>query len=202
MEQKLPVKDADNELIIKFSNALKKQGIYEGADCYYIDENFKLPFFKVPKAYKKEQPSDPDIHYIFVDIDDNPPFLEKEEYTVQGNYVHEHIANADSAAELVKKLYTGEYVEVAIVYPDRQAAFYLKNQGDPEGNVGVLMNNVSTIIECLSNAKEGGHMHRIFSPAYPYNLQFGLGKQQVLPNIEVYAVSSVFAEHPEFYVLK
>lgn len=202
MEHKLLVKDVDNELIIRFSNALKQQGIYEGADYYYIDENINLPFFKIPKPYKKEQPTDPDVHYIFVDIDKNPPFLEKEEYTVYGNYVHEHIPNADSAAELVKLLYTGEYVEVAIVYPDRRAGFFLKNQGEPEKNVNILMENAGIIVDCLSNAKAGGHMHRIFSPAHPYNLQFGIGEQHKLQGYEIYAVSSVLAEHPEFYILK
>lgn len=202
MEHKLLVKDSDNPLIIKFSEALYKQGLTDGCDCYYIDEDFRLPFFKIPKPYKKESPTDHDVEYIFVDVDDNPPFLENEEYTVQGNYVHEHTPNADDAAELVKKLYTGEVVEVAIIYPDRKASFFLNNTGDHKKNVEVLLKNADTIISHLKTCVPGGHSHVLFTPAYPFNLNLGLEEGRRIAGCELYAVSAVFSEHPEYYVLK
>ena len=202
MEQKLLVRDSDNQLIHKLSQALKEQGIYEGADYYYVDDNFKLPFFKIPKDYKKETPSDPDVHYIFIDIDNNPPFGGNEEYTVQGNYLHEHLSSAHSASQLVKRIYTGEYVEVALILKDRQASCFLKNQGDPQKNVGLFMENIDYIFECLKNPRAGGHMHQVFALSAPYFLNYSLGEQQMFEGYSAYAVSSVFAEHPEYYILK
>lgn len=73
MEKEMLCATSDNALVKKFSEALVKQGINEGAQYYYTDDDFHLPFFKIPKAYKKESPDDPDIHFVFVDVDSNPP---------------------------------------------------------------------------------------------------------------------------------
>ncbi len=201
MEQRLLVKNSDNELIIKFSNALIKQGISEGVDCYYIDEGCKYPFFKIPKAYKKENEGDPDVHYAFVDIDDNPPFAEKEEYTVFGNYHHDHFADADKAAELVKKLITGEIAEVALVLKDAIATAFLENTGDPQKNAEKLMAHFNQLMEYIKGARQGGHHHMLFAPSHPYCLYYELAKQQMFEGYNAYAVSSILAEHPEFYIL-
>lgn len=201
MEQKLLVKDSDNLLIHKFSQVLLVQGITEGAECYYIDDNFRLPFFKIPKAYKKEAESDPDVHYAFVDIDDNPPFLEKEEYTVHGNYHHQHIANAEDAALLVKKLITGETCEVALILKEAIAVTFMENTGDPKTNVDNFMAHFEHIMKCIKSSQRGGHQHGIFKASYPYYLYYGLEKQQMFDGYKAYAVSSILAEHPEYYIL-
>ena len=202
MEQQFLVKDTDDKLIIKFSEALKAHGIYEGAEFYYTDDNLSLPFFKIPKDYKKEEPNDPDVHYIFVDVNDNSPFSGSEEYTVSGNYAHEHIANVDNAVDLVKKLLSGEIVEVALVLKDRYACYFLTNRGDPKENVNAMASNLEVIKDCLQNASTTVHIHRFPSFAQPYSLVYGGGDTRQIPNTEIYFVSSVFAEHPEFYIVK
>lgn len=142
MEREMLCANSDNALVKKFSEALVKQGVAEGAQYYHTDDDFHLPFFKIPKAYKKESPDDPDVHFVFVDIDSNPPVLAKEEYTVHGNYVHEHIADADRAAALVAQLLKAEMVEVAIVYPDRMTGFFVNNTGDPQKML-ILLEKIS-----------------------------------------------------------
>ena len=201
MEQKFLVKDSENNLIHKFSESLIKQGITDGADCYYTDENCRFPFFKIPKAYKKENENDPDTHYAFVDIDDNPPFIEKEEYTVFGNYHHDHIADPDKAAILVKKLITGEICEVALVLKDGIASTFMENTGDPQKNVDNFMAHFEKLMEYLRNAQQGGHHHMIFMPSHPYYLYYELAKQKMFDGYNAYAISSILAEHPEFYIL-
>ena len=205
MEREMLCANSDNALVKKFSEALVKQGVTEGAQYYYTDDDFHLPFFKIPKAYKKESPTDPDVHFVFVDIDSNPPVLAKEEYTVHGNYVHEHIADADKAAELVVQLIKAEMVEVAIVYPDRMAGFFVGNTGDPEKNVGIIAENFETIKGYLENdmaAMNGGHMHTLFPKIFPKYLQYGPTTKHRIPGINIYLVSSVLAEHPEFYIIQ
>jgi hypothetical protein len=201
METKLLVKDSDNELIHKFSKALLDQGIVDGADCYFISDNNQLPFFKIPKNYKKENENDPDVHYVFVDIDDKPPFLGCEEYTVFGNFHHDHIPNAESAAELVKKLISGELCEVALVFEYAKAATFMKNTGDPQKNVDNFMEHYADLEKHIKSAVVGGHHHVIFMPSFPHNLYYCVGKQEMFQGIQAYVVSSILAEHPEFYIL-
>ena len=196
---------SSNPLVKKFSQALIKQGITEGARYYYTNDNYSLPFFKIPKAYKKESPNDPDVHYIFVDVGTNPHGLAKEEYTVYGNYVHEHISDADKAAELVLKMLKAETVEVAIVYPDRMAGFFVANTGDPEKNVNIIADNFANIkvyLEEDMTTMNDGHMHALFPNIFPKYLQYGPTTKHRIPGINIYLVSSVFAEHPEFYIIQ
>lgn len=196
---------SDNQLIKKFSEALVKQGITEGTQFYYTDDDFHLPFFKLPKAYKKESPDDPDVHYVFVDVDTATHGLNKGEYTVHGNYVHEHIADADRAAALVAQLLKAEMVEVAIVYPDRMAGFFANNTGDPQKNVDIIGENFREIkgyLESDMAALRGGHMHTLFPKIFPNYLQYGPSAQHRIPGISIYLVSSIIAEHPEFYVIQ
>ena len=205
MEREMLCADSDNALVKKFSEALVRQGVTEGAQYYYTDDNYHLPFFKIPKAYKKESPSDPDVHYVFVDVDSNPPGTAKEEYTVHGNYVHEHIADADKAAEFVLQLIKAEMVEVALVHPDRMAGFFVANTGDPEKNVGIIAENFTTIkgyLESDMAALNSGHMHVLFPKIFPKYLQYGPTTKYWIPGINIYLVSSVIAEHPEFYIIR
>ena len=202
MEKELLCTSSDNQLIKKFSQALLELGIKDGARHYYTTENCRYPFFKIPKAYKKENPDDPSVHYAFVDIDDDPPFSD-EEYTVFGNFVHEHFDNPEQAAELVSKLLSGEVVEVAIVYPDRMAGFFVKNTGDPQKNVDIIAENFESIKPHLDTdvaVMNGGHFHSLFEKSFPYSLQYGPSTDHVLSGISIYMVSSVLAEHPEYYV--
>ncbi len=204
MEKELLCTSSDNRLIKKFSQALLERGIKDGARYYYSDENCRYPFFKIPKAYKKENLDDPSVHYAFVDIDDDPPFSE-EEYTVFGNFVHEHFNDPGKAAELVSGLLSGEIVEVAIVYPDRMAGFFVKNTGDPQKNVDIIAENFESIKPRLDmdvSAMSGGHWHSLFERAFPYSLQYGPSTEHVLNGISVYMVSSVLAEHPEYYIIQ
>ena len=201
METKLLCADSDNQLIKSFSEALIKQGITEGAQFYYVDSNMHLPFFKIPKAFKKETPEDPSIHYVFVDVDEA-----QYEYTVCGNYVHEHISDEDRAAELEAKLLNAEIVEIAIVYPDRMAGFFVNNTGDPQANVDIIGKNFGEIKEHLEfniYTLQGGHLHTLYTRAFPYYLQIGpTAARHKLPGISIYLVSSVLAEHPEFYIIQ
>ena len=205
MEKENLCMSSDNQLIKKFSEALVKQGITDGTQFYYTDDDFHLPFFKLPKAYKKESPDDPDVHYVFVDVDTATHELNKGEYTVHGNYVHEHIADADRAAELVVQLLKAEMVEVAIVYPDRMAGFFVNNTGDPQKNVDIIGENFREIkgyLESDMAALRGGHMHTLFPKIFPNYLQYGPSVQHRIPGISIYLVSSIIAEHPEFYVIQ
>ncbi len=201
MEKELLVFASNNQRIKDFSALLKKSGIDAGSDYYYeFDNGSGDPFFKIPKAYKKERDGDPDVHYIFVDVNDR-------EYTVTGSFTHEHFANASDAISLVKGLYTGEIVEVAIVFPQQKAACFANNTGDPADNVAILANQAAAnyIMAELSSPlvrQGGGHLHKYFEKTYPYNMMFVTAPQQRIEGVEIYLVSSVLAEHPEFYVVK
>ena len=203
MEQKHLCAQTDDEMIRNFSQALLAHGVTDGADCYYTDEEYPYPFFKLPKAYKKESPTDPDTHYVFVDVEEKTG-PHGGEYTVQGNYVHEHIPDADRAANLVADLLRGAIVEVALVYPDRFAGFFVGNTGDPQKNVDIISEHADEILGFLKDAAglRGGHMHVLFSRAHPNKLQFGPTTSHRIAGVSIYLVSSVLAEHPEFYVIQ
>lgn len=206
MEQEYLVENSKNNLIIDFSNALKKAGILEGSDVYYDGENYNYPFFKIPKKYKKEEPTDPDVHYVFVDVVEEG--LNGIEYVVCGNFTHEHCVDVESAVTLVKGLLTGEIVEFALVFPMHKAAFFMKNTGDPEQNVNSILEDDESVkfimgeINSPLNQNFGMHLHKIFTKVYPYYIYVEPGKQDKIPDVQIYAVSSVFGEHPEYYVIK
>ena len=200
MEKENLCSKSDSQLIKALAETLVKYGITEGSDVYYTDEDYNLPFFKIPKAYKKETPDDPDVHYIFIDVNDSML-----EYTVHGNYVHEHIDDADKAVELVMQLLNAEVVEVAIVYPDRIAGFFVNNTGDPQANVDIVVENFETIkyhIDRDLGNFNGGHMHVLFQTAATNYFMYGPTTRHRLQGINIYLVSAVFAEHPEFYVIQ
>ena len=205
MEKEMLCANSNNALVKRLSEALLKHGVTEGAQVYYEDDDYHLPFFKIPKAYKKESPDDPDVHYVFVDVDTATHGLNNGEYTVHGNFVHEHIADADRAAELVAQLLRAEVVEVAIVYPDRMAGFFVNNTGDHQKNVDIIGENFAYIkgyLERDMDVLRGGHMHTLFPQIFPNYLQYGPTTKYRIPGINIYLVSSVFAEHPEFYIIQ
>ena len=197
MEKIIPCASCDNQMIKDMSDVLTEIGITDAANYYESDEYGK-PYFKIAKAFKKETEDDPDFWYIYVDVDDN-------EYTVHGRYVHEHFGGANRAAMLVAGLLTGSTVEVALVFPDRMAGFFLQNTGDPAKNVKVIDDNAEDIMKHLNSpmaASPNLHGHVLFSPAFPYYLQYGGGRQPQIEGVTIYLLSSVFGEHTEYYVIQ
>ena len=185
-------------MIKELSAALKESGIEDGYQYYYDSPDYSVPYFKIPKAFKKETEDDPDYHYLYIDVGDN-------EYTVHGSYIHEHLGGVAQVIFLVNNLLNGVVVEVALVYPDRVAGFFVLNQGSPEKNVGVINDNVDTIMGYVNSpigASPNAHIHTLFSPAHPYTLLCGGLRRPQLQGVTIYLVSIVFAEHPEYYIIK
>ncbi len=204
MEKERKISESGHAAMQALSAKLKEAGVFEGSDVYYEDENFADPFMKIPKAYKKENENDPDVHYIFVDVGEGPAGME---YTVTANFVHEHIPGAADAATLINGLLTGEIVELALVYEDMKVSFYMKNTGDHEKNVQYLAGDKETadyVLEHMNNPMvQAGqvHQHLIFPKNYPYSLMYENAGRHVLPGVKVYVVSAIFGEHPEYYVM-
>ena len=201
METKLLVKDSDNELIHELSKALIEQGITDGSDCYYISDNYGIPYFKLPKAYKKENENDPDFHHVFIDVEEKIGSPNGKEFSVYGTYHHEHYMNASKAAENAKGLLSGEICEVALTIGNKQASLFMINCGDPQKNVDELMSDFENIYKQLTEGKAGGyHIHWIYQKTFPNNLLLQFNARKDLPNYNAYATCSVLAEHPEFYI--
>ncbi|MCH5160104.1 MAG: hypothetical protein J1F66_04560 [Clostridiales bacterium] len=197
MERSHPCTTTDNEMIKDMSIALLKCGIDEGANYYEADE-YSKPYFKISKKFKKESDNDPEVCYIYIDVDDA-------EYTVHGRYIHEHLSHENKAVNLVLGLLSGAIAEVVLVFLNKMAGFFLLNTGDPEKNVNVINDNAETIMEHLSSRMASApnvHGHIIFSAAFPYYLQYGGGRQPQIEGVQIYMLSSVFAEHPEYYIIQ
>ena len=64
MEEKLLCKDCDNELIKDLSVELVEAG-YKDGEYYFKSSDYRCPFFKISKHFKKEREIDPEIQYIF-----------------------------------------------------------------------------------------------------------------------------------------
>lgn len=204
MEKELLVKDSNSKGIKNLSNALKNGGIKLGFDVYYMDENCDFPFFKIPKKYKKESENDPPVHYVFIDVDESDMGVE---YTVSGSFSHEHSCDLDCVIKLVKGLLTGDIVEVALVYKFAKATFFLPNTGDPQTNVNFLSQDkelINKVMDTLNNPMlvSRTHLHVPSAKLFPYNLLCKAGPQQQIEGVEIYLVSSVLAEHPEYYIIK
>ena len=197
MEKKIACKTSDNQMILDLSKVLVECGI-DAAKNYYQADEYHVPYFKIPKQFHKEANDDPDVVYLFVDVDDN-------EYTVHGRYIHEHIGNERQVANLVMGLLSGAIAEVALVYPDRMAGFFMMNTGAPEKNIKVIDDNADYIMEHLFSplaSMSNVHGHMIFSAAHPYYLQYGASRQPQIQGVQVYMLSAVFGEHTEYYVIK
>ena len=204
MEKQYLCESSDNEMIKKFSDALIKKGIIEGSKYYYIDDNFSFPFFKLPKPYQKENDNDPDVHYVFVDVDNSKTHSPYGEYTIQCNFIHEHISDVNLAVELVYGILKEEIVEVAIIFPNYFAGFYMKHTGDHEKNVNFINDNFDFIGDCLKSITNltSGHMHKLFPKISPYYIHYGPSTEHKLSGASIYMVSSILAVHPEYYIIK
>ena len=201
MEQKLLVKDSEDALIHELSQALLSEGVTEGADCYYISDGYGVPFFKIPKAFKKEDENDPDFYHVFIDVEKKPGSLTSKEFSVYGSYHHEHFTKASDAAICTKQLLTGVLCEVALVIGHRQASLFMLNTGDPKANVDGLMSDFENIYKQMSEGKPGNyHFHTYYTKTFPYYLLLDYNPQKDI-NQNAYALSSILAEHPEFYIL-
>ncbi len=201
MEKVFKVKDSTNNLIIEFSRALKKAHILDGCDLYYEDENYHCPFFKIPKPFLKEHKNDPDVHYIFVDI-------EEKEYTVHGNYAHEHVTDINNAIFWVSALLKGFVVEYALVINGRQASCFIKNTGDPKKNVDYIANDKKSCLYIMDimNKKmppQGSHLHIYFEKSFPgYLMLKTIPMNEILNKYSIYMISAQFGQHPEYYLIQ
>ena len=194
MEEKLLCKDSDNELLKNLSTALVDAG-FEDAK-YYYDKNYHCPYLKISKPFKKENDNDPETHYIFIDVNMN-------EYTVMFNIHHEHISSVEETVELVKKIYNGEVVDVALVHYGKVASTFALNTGDPKKNIEVLSKNLSIYESYFSSEALGMfHMHYNSSFTFPYVLKIERTDRFNLGNFNSYFSSDVFAEHVEYYINK
>ena len=197
MEKALSCATTDNQMIRDMSTVLAELGI-DGADTYYEADEYSKPYFKIAKKFKKETENDPDVCYIYIDVDDM-------EYTVHGRYLHEHISNEKRAANLALGLLSGAIAEVALVFPNKMAGFFILNTGDPAKNVKVIDDNAEEIMKHLNSpmaSMSNVHGHIIFSAAFPYNLQYGGGRQPQIEGVQIYLLSAVFGEHTEYYVIQ
>lgn len=197
MERKIACSTTDNQMILDMSKVLIECGIDEGQYYYEADE-YSVPYFKISKQFKKETDNDPDKVYLFIDVNET-------EYTVHGRYIHEHIGNERRVANLVIGLLEGSIAEVALVFPNKMAGFFMLNTGDPAKNVKVIDDNAEQIMEHLSSPlanMANVHGHIIFSAAHPYYLQYGASRQPQIEGIQVYLLSSVFGEHTEYYGIR
>ena len=196
MEKAISCATAENSKIKELATILGKLGM-DGCENYYEADEYSVPYFKLPKKFKKETDNDPDDCFVYVDVGD--------EYTVHGRYLHEHLQTAQQAARLAYELWTGAIVEVVLVFPDRMAGFFLPNLGAPEKHIKVIDDNVEYIMEQLNSPMASSmnfHGHLLFSASSPYFLQVGASRQPQIEGVTVYAISSVFAEHPEYYVIR
>ena len=197
MEKAISCVTTDNHMIRDLAITLLQCGI-EDAENYYESDEYSVPYFKIAKKYKKESENDPDVCYIYVDVEEN-------EYTVHGRYVHEHIGSENRVANLVLGLLSGAIAEVALVYPNKMAGFFLQNTGDPEQNIKVIDMNAEFILKQLNSPMASSpnvHGHTMFEAAFPYYLQWGGGRQPQIEGVTVYMLSSVFGEHAEYYIIQ
>ena len=195
MEEKLLCKDCDNELIKDLSVELVEAG-YKDGEYYFKSSDYRCPFFKISKPFKKESEIDPEIQYIFIDVGYN-------EYTISFHIHHEHISSVKRTVDLVNKIFNGEVVDVALFHYGRVASTFAVNTGDPKKNIEVLSKNLS-IYEgyFLSEALGMYHMHYNSGFSYPYVLKIERTDKFNLGNFNSYFSSDVFAENVEYYINK
>lgn len=201
MEKKLLCSNAANTAIKGLSEALKRHGITDGADEYYFDDGMKYPFFKIPKKYKKEKPGDPDVHYVFIDV--NGSSINSVDYRVHGSHTHEHLRNADETADLAAKLLSGDVVEVGIVDCEAAVCFFMNDRGNPEENIAVIERNKPMINEYLSYYQHRWgerHTHADFDEVSPHRLYCGIPKC-TLEGAVIFMFSAKLGEHPTIKVI-
>ena len=161
----------------------------------------KYPFFKIPKKYKKEKPDDPDVHYVFIDV--NGSSINSVDYRVHGSHTHEHLRNADETADLAAKLLSGDVVEVGIVDCEAAVCFFMNDRGNPEENIAVIERNKPMINEYLSYYQHRWgerHTHADFDEVSPHRLYCGIPKC-TLEGAVIFMFSAKLGEHPTIKVI-
>lgn len=200
MENKFRVKDTDIIAVKEMAEELKKLGVL-GADFYYMQEGSLTPYFKITKPYKKEKDTDPEEHEIFIDIDLSSPVPE---YTVCGLLCHEHLTSPSQTARLVKGMIDGVIAEVGLVYPTMKASFFIINRETPQKNVAIIDENAKFIIEKLSAGAKltGFHNHILFNGSFTNYLLCDHNRQLTFKDVQIYLVSAVLGQHPEYFIIQ
>lgn len=184
-----------------FAQALDKAGL-DGSDRYYTTDNCEIAYFKIPKPFKKEQDSDPDFHHIFIDVEQKQGAVE---YSVHGSFCHEHTPSIDYAIGLCQRLYSGEVVEVAFYSGSYFATTFVKSAGAPEENIKVLSESFEAVKDALLTPmiQDGkGHLHVVFPATKEFHLLSKRTNEFQINGIKTYFMSSVLAEHPEYYIVE
>ncbi len=197
------MEESSNLSVLRFSSALKEKGI-EGYDSYYTDEGFLFEYFKIPVPYLKEKDEDPDVHYIFVDVENSVEH--GIEYKVSGNYSHEHCKNIDLAISIISGLISKRLVEVSLVIGDSSASTFMHNKGSDEKNVEFFVGKFDEIAKNLNNPtwneRQNGHLHTRFMADPPFSIIGVQSGAMTLEGVKMYAVSAEFGKHPEFYIME
>ena len=75
------------------------------------------------------------------------------------------------------------------------------NTGDPKQNVDEFMSDFENIYKQMSEGKAGNyHIHMYYPNTFPYTLHIEFNARKELANYNAYAISSILAEHPEYYI--
>lgn len=197
MEKKITVSASSDACLIDLAQELQAVGLGKYADSYYMDEAYDVPYFKVVKPFASETPNDPQEEIIFVDAGD--------EYTVHSRLGHDHFGTAKEAAIVVRGLYDGAIVEVALCLPTVTARFLTANSGDPEQNVDKIAHASQAVMDILSSCDSlpvNTHMHRYFAAAAPFYLQIIPEENTMWNDCVAYFQSVTFGYHAEIYIVE
>ncbi len=204
MELRHEITESTEALYRELGLAITNAGL-EGGDCYYTDDNYHSAFFKIPKPYKKENEHDPDVHHIFIDVEEKDNGLgDKVEYTVHGSFAHEHTPYINTAIDICQKLYSGEVVEVGFSSGQLFATTFTYWAGSYEDSFKVLVDRFDSVRSLLeSPLVQGGkgHLHVIFQPELGFNLLGKRTSEFTFEGINAYFFTAILAEHPEYYVV-
>ncbi|MBQ8546452.1 MAG: hypothetical protein IJ437_05890 [Clostridia bacterium] len=198
------IEESSDPWAIEFSNKLRESGI-EGWDKYYNGEEYSCDFFKIPVPYQKESPNDPDVHYIFVDINNDEKY--GRDYTVCGNYAHQHCASSELAVYIIKHLIEKHIVEMCFVRENLSASLFMPSKGSDQDNVGFLLENFKDISDNLNSPiwqeNTAGHFHTTFNAEPLFSIMGNKsGCQPAIDGVKTYVVCAEFGKHPEYYILE
>ncbi len=199
--------DSDNPEIIKFASALRDSEIPCGYECYYQDDEGGVPFFKIPKAYKRENDGDPEFHYIYVDICKCKNGVGTE-YRVTMVYTSQYVSKLDDCISLCEGLFAERFCEVALVTPIGLAGGFAIHRGSHEDNVKILIDDAQNIISNLQRLAEGavlssGNVQMMYQNGLLLDtICYRSADDFQYGGITVYAASYLCAYHPEIYVLQ
>lgn len=201
MERKITITEKTDKKVKEVSAELRCVGLDDYSDCYFEDDDYNGPFFKIEKAYKRESDGDPETECIFLDVTD--------EYTVHTRLGHEHYNDCKKAVEIVKGLYDGKIAEVSLCFPTLTARFLIDNTGNPEKNIAKINDNANNLMEIvngvyptMANGKSQRHLHIIFPAACPHYLQIIPEKNDMHGGYPAYLQSVVIGEPAEIYIVQ